>query len=319
MASEIAGELADGGGSHIFEPLPIRAKLFDCGSQSQWLAQRKQGIGGSDVAAILGYDPFRTVGDVWLEKTGKAPPQDDCWEFRRGRALEPAIAAQVAEDTGRECIYPGPWVILQHPTIPILQCSLDRILKSPPEPQVLQIKTGVRWNWQDEGVPLYIQIQVQHEMLVSGLNSAIVAVSLDGNRPRMFNIAHDNDFCYAMIDYLPAWWKKHVVEGNKPDEMPQFDFVKSLEGDGRVIMIDESEAGNAVLAAAEHERELAVEITDLQAERETLRDIIKLAIGEASGCELPDGSGYSYKRQHRAGYYVSPTEYRALLRKRGRK
>lgn len=37
-------------------------------SYDEWVAQRRHGIGGSDVAAILGVNPYKTPYHVWLEK-----------------------------------------------------------------------------------------------------------------------------------------------------------------------------------------------------------------------------------------------------------
>ena len=37
----------------------------------EWLDARRNGIGGSDVAAVLGANPWRTPLEVWLSKTGQ--------------------------------------------------------------------------------------------------------------------------------------------------------------------------------------------------------------------------------------------------------
>lgn len=34
-------------------------------TEQEWLTYRRQGIGGSDVAAILGISPFRTARDLY--------------------------------------------------------------------------------------------------------------------------------------------------------------------------------------------------------------------------------------------------------------
>ena len=43
-------------------------------SRNEWLRYRTQGIGGSDVSIIAGINPFRSVYQLWLEKTGQAEP-----------------------------------------------------------------------------------------------------------------------------------------------------------------------------------------------------------------------------------------------------
>lgn len=37
-------------------------------SREEWLSFRRGGIGGSDVAAILGISPFRTARDIYYDK-----------------------------------------------------------------------------------------------------------------------------------------------------------------------------------------------------------------------------------------------------------
>ena len=40
--------------------------------RAEWLKARRGGIGGSDVAACLGLNPWRTPVQVWEDKTGRA-------------------------------------------------------------------------------------------------------------------------------------------------------------------------------------------------------------------------------------------------------
>ena len=46
-------------------------------SREEWLNYRRQGIGGSDVAAVLGVSPFRTARDVYYDKLGISAVSDD--------------------------------------------------------------------------------------------------------------------------------------------------------------------------------------------------------------------------------------------------
>ena len=40
-------------------------------SRTEWLKERTKGIGGSDVATVLGLNPYKTPLELWEEKTGK--------------------------------------------------------------------------------------------------------------------------------------------------------------------------------------------------------------------------------------------------------
>ena len=48
----------------------IIAKTKDL-SREEWLKLRRQGIGGSDVSIIAGINPFKSVYQLWLDKTGQ--------------------------------------------------------------------------------------------------------------------------------------------------------------------------------------------------------------------------------------------------------
>jgi len=66
----------------------------------QWLAERKKGIGGSDVGAILGVNPYRSRMDVWLDKTGRGGEVADNYAMARGRAMEPFLRQAFCNETG---------------------------------------------------------------------------------------------------------------------------------------------------------------------------------------------------------------------------
>ena len=65
-------------------------------TEQEWLAYRRQGIGGSDVAAILGISPFRTARDLYDDKLNIASAVDDTGNWvalEMGHLLEPLVSA----------------------------------------------------------------------------------------------------------------------------------------------------------------------------------------------------------------------------------
>ena len=64
---------------------------------------RTSGLGGSDVAAVLGLSRYRSPFDVWLEKTHDPAwqPSEDNPMMRFGRLVEPALARAYMEDKDR--------------------------------------------------------------------------------------------------------------------------------------------------------------------------------------------------------------------------
>lgn len=152
--------------------------LIRCEDSDGWLEQRRHGVGGSDVAAIMGLSPWRTPAEVWMEKTGRVEPQDlsDRPNVVFGNIMEPVIADWYRSE------HPGRTVrrvnaICQSIERPWAQASLDYELRCPDLGWgILEIKTARdRRDWAD-GVPAYYLTQVTHYMSVTGRDFADVAV-----------------------------------------------------------------------------------------------------------------------------------------------
>src|SRR5690606_38820092 len=69
--------------------------------RSEWLEWRKKGIGGSDAAAIVGLDKYRSAFDVYAEKVGLKAEEPDNEAMRQGRDLEQYVAERFMEATGK--------------------------------------------------------------------------------------------------------------------------------------------------------------------------------------------------------------------------
>jgi len=77
--------------------------MIDPTARELWLQERKTGIGGSDASVVLGVNPYKTIRELWLEKTGLAQdPEKESGPILRGRVLEPVAADQYAQKTGRK-------------------------------------------------------------------------------------------------------------------------------------------------------------------------------------------------------------------------
>lgn len=78
---------------------------------------RSKGIGGTDIAAIVGLNPWKSPIDVYMEKTGLVEPIPDNENLYWGRELEPAVLRRYAKETGY-VLRPGdpiqgaePWIL----------------------------------------------------------------------------------------------------------------------------------------------------------------------------------------------------------------
>lgn len=100
-------------------------------SREDWLAFRRQGIGGSDAAAVLGISPFRTGVDLYYDKLGQ-PVEDDeqNWVSKEmGTVLEDLVARIFAKKAGLS-VCPMP-MMFQHPDHPWMLADVDRLVALP--------------------------------------------------------------------------------------------------------------------------------------------------------------------------------------------
>ncbi|MBR6099441.1 YqaJ viral recombinase family protein [bacterium] len=51
-------------------------RIIAIDNAEDWLSIRSKGIGGSDAAAIIGKNPYKSNLDLWREKTGREKPDD---------------------------------------------------------------------------------------------------------------------------------------------------------------------------------------------------------------------------------------------------
>ena len=68
-------------------------KMVVLKDRDEWLEHRKNFIGGSDAACVIGCNPWKSNVDLWEEKTGRVQPDDisDKPYVQFGIAAEPVI------------------------------------------------------------------------------------------------------------------------------------------------------------------------------------------------------------------------------------
>ena len=192
--------------------------LIRCANDAEWLQQRTEGVGGSDVAAIMGLSPWRTPLQVWLEKTGREQPQNisDKPYVAFGNIMEPVVGKWYADR------YPTFTVrrvnaICQSISRPWAQASLDYEVRISGRWGVLEIKTArTAQDWQD-GVPAYYLTQVTHYLSVTGRPFAVVAVLFrDTCEFKDYYIKRDEEDVAAVDAAVDAFWRDYVVADVMP-------------------------------------------------------------------------------------------------------
>lgn len=201
-------------------------------SDAKWLKQRQLGIGGSDAAAVIGMNPWKTSDQLWEEKTGLSEPADinDVEAVKYGIKAEASLRQLFRLDFPEYKVYYRKNEILQSNALPWMQASLDgELTDSAGRKGVLEIKTTnilqsmQREKWNDR-VPDNYFVQVMHYLLVTGYEFAILKAQLKSQwrdearitvRHYKFEREDHIDDLKALLRAEMAFWE-HVESNERP-------------------------------------------------------------------------------------------------------
>lgn len=262
-----------------------------------WLEVRKRGIGSSDSSAAIGLNPYKSPLELWLEKTNrdqglvKPNSDDDSAPVFWGVILEPVVASQYQRRTGNKVRKVN--AVLQHQEFPWMLANIDREVVGSSEVQILECKTaginGARL-WRD-GVPKYVEVQVMHQLAVTGKQAADVAVLLGGQELQIYRIERDEILIQKLIELERQFW--HYVETDTP---PPADGSDSADQSLRLlypadngVVTDFSE--DQVLSQAYTElKQVRLSLTDLDKKESVLKQRLQEAMGPATKALFAEGS-----------------------------
>jgi putative phage-type endonuclease len=173
-------------------------------SQAEWLEVRRQGIGSSDCAAACGLNPYMSMLELWMIKTGRIQQNiEDEYQGHAplywGKQLEPLVAEYYSLHTQYKVRRVN--AVLQHPDPDkhFMLANLDYAVVGNPDVQILECKTAGEHGaklWR-EGVPLYVLCQVQHQLAVTGKQAAHVCVLLCGHETKIFKVSRNESVIHA--------------------------------------------------------------------------------------------------------------------------
>lgn len=258
---------------------------------AQWVEARKQGIGGSDVAAIMGLNSYTSPYEVWLVKTGQMEPPDLSGKqaVEWGNRLEDVVAQKFAE-AHHELKVEVKEATLVSKERPWAFANLDRMLTDADgDHGILEVKTvgAFRASDWDDGVPTYYLTQVAHYMSVTGFDWAYFAVLIGGQEYREYRVERDEEDIKAVNAYVDEFWHTNV-EGHVPpaligtageseaifngNQADDGEFAYSLDGD--LPNVDELEG-------------IKQQIKQLTERKKLIENQLRLLIGKSKGVETP--------------------------------
>lgn len=248
-------------------------------SREEWLAARRQGIGGSDALAVLGLNPYASRYSVWAEKSGLLKNDEDREAMQWGRLLEPVIAAEFTERTGIATTVCG---LMRHADREWQLASVDRLTE---DGGVLEIKTTSAYRaaeWDDDQIADAAEAQLQHYLAVTGLPHGYAAVLIGGQRLEIRRVERDERLIRVLVEAEEELWQ--MVQDGTPPALDGSEAtaraLAQIHGRaevGRVVELDD----RAVTLLRES-LELAAEIKAMEERRAAVRNEITAVMGDAT-------------------------------------
>ena len=186
-------------------------------SRDAWLEARSHSLGGSDAAAVMGLNPYKSPFALWAEKTGMVPEPDigEKESVRLGNYLEPYVAQRFSEITGKKVRREN--AILKNPDYPWAHANVDRMVIG--EKAGLECKTTSELNlrrFKNGEYPANYYCQCVHYLAVTGYEKWYLAVLIGNRELRIFEIQRDEEEIRSLMESEKRFWE--LVERRVPPE-----------------------------------------------------------------------------------------------------
>lgn len=200
-------------------------------NEEKWLQERKAGIGGSDIGAIMGVSQFSTARQIYLSKTNQDLTEGavDSLATERmhfGHVLEDIVAQEFVKrnaselDIFRVITIDGTFASKQHP---FMRANIDRlIIFKDGTLGILECKTTSEYNndsWKNAELPETYRYQVLWYMYVFGIEEAHIACLVGGNKFYSYPVWYDNKLAEGLVAAGYHFWHNNVQLLIEPEPM----------------------------------------------------------------------------------------------------
>lgn len=274
--------------------------------RAAFLAERRTGLGASDVAAALGYSTYKSPVELYLEKTGRKSDDSESMRLRFGQHNEEFVANEYQRVTGYRVQRFNP--MLRHAEFPNIIGHVDRLV-IPHGAKVAAHKREIRTDrgleaktvdsnvfrysgeWGEPGtdeVPTIYLIQSATYMGLTGCSrwdlAALVGAGADDLK--IYHLARDLELEEEVFRRAQEWWNRHIVK-DLPPEPRNEDDIALLYPQARqkesVVAIDDC------LMAYGQLKRVNEQLTSIEREKEHLAMQIKRFMGHADTLLDSDG------------------------------
>ena len=260
--------------------------------------ERRQYIGGSDIAAIMSQSRWKTPYRLWAEKMGKieVPDLSNNPAVEMGTRLEQFVAELFAEKTEKQVRRQSK--MYHHPKYPYLVAHVDRLITGSDE--LLECKTCSAYKleeWENK-IPKEYILQVIWYLGITGRKKGWIACLIGGQKFDYKCIEFDEELFNLMVEKAVKFWD--MVQTQTPPVI--------LPEDGEVLgevfsehtedMIENNDINERVA----YVKELEMHVDEMKKEIEEIKTELKAAIKDKMGI-ITDTYKVAWKNQKDAYTY----------------
>jgi putative phage-type endonuclease len=229
-----------------------RRHFYDL-SEDEWLELRLNDVTSTEVSCLFGENKYKSYLQLWNEKkTGCRPVFKENERTIWGNRLEHAVAMGMADDIGVTATPKKEYIRIEELR---LGASFDYETS---DDGILEIKTVAddifrsEWFKMPDGdyiAPPHIEMQVQCQMMVSGIEHAYLGVLVGGNSAKILTRKKDQEVFDGISEAVSLFWES--VDSNRP---PEADFSNPMDVSAVINCYKHAEPRKVMSATTEIDR-----------------------------------------------------------------
>lgn len=252
----------------------IGVEILEYSDEEDWQELRRKRIGGSDIGAIVGVNPHKSIVDVYIDKIQGSEFKGNDATFW-GKMNEPTVVRVFSKKHSELITYQVPYSVVED----FLIANLDGVLKDKEtgEYGVLEIKTTEVWNsknWEDDEIPQSYYAQVQHYLMLTGYKFAYVAVLIGSHKYKEFRVERSEEDIELIRNKATEFYKENILKEIPPMPDGSDAYMEYLNKKAAEIENNELIELADLEIKAEELNHISKQIKELQKEEQLLKEII---------------------------------------------
>jgi putative phage-type endonuclease len=253
-------------------------------NHADWLKEREGGIGSSEIATIVGLNPFETPYQLWRRKIGLDEPIKPTFAMKAGNYLEDAVSLFWQDETGNEVIKSSAeLMIISNDIKPFTKISPDRTFwlkgqkKNNENKGILECKT-TQMPIDENDLPKHWFVQLQYQLGVAEMNFGSLAWLTQGREFGYKELKFVPDFFDWLIEEADKFWTDNIVGKKEPNISTVQDVLLKYNKHtaGKTIEVD-----NDIFETYLELKDVRAQLSEIEDKKTKLEDKIKLCFGDA--------------------------------------